>query len=125
MKCKNCGYTAKGSICYACDSIIFAEPEKVKKVKVKTPIKKVSKKMGSDLREYGKLRKQFLEDNPQCIVYPDLKATDVHHSLGRGKYLLDTTTWFAVSRKAHEEIERNPNWAKENKYSFERLKTTI
>jgi hypothetical protein len=125
MKCPSCGIHAKGSICDYCDSIIFVEPEKVKKVKIKKPIKKASKKMGSDLREYGKLRKQFLLENPDCCVYPEEKATEVHHAAGRGMYLLDITTWRPVSRRGHIKIELEPEWAKEHGFSLERLKTTI
>jgi hypothetical protein len=44
MKCPSCGIHAKGSICDYCNSIIFVEPEKVKKVKVKKPLKRVSEK---------------------------------------------------------------------------------
>ena len=36
-----------------------------------------------------------------------LKATDVHHMKGRGKYHLDTTTWLAVCRNCHMWIEEN------------------
>lgn len=45
MKCPECNFLAKGSICDVCDSVIFAEPEKVKKPLKRVAIKKVSKKL--------------------------------------------------------------------------------
>jgi hypothetical protein len=125
MICPSCSSFQSGDICKCC-SFIF-KPKKQPKLlqRSKTPVKKVSKKMSSDLREYGKLRKQFLIDNPKCMVYSDLDAVEIHHQKGRGKYLLDTTTWLAVSRKAHQEIELKPTWAKKEGFSLERLKTTI
>ena len=61
------------------------------------------------------------------------KATDIHHKMGRIGYadewarqeniplLLDVRFWLAVSRKGHQMIEENPEWAKENNYSIDRL----
>lgn len=125
MKC-NCGYTAKGSICDVCDSVVFAEPEKVKVKKVRKPIKKVSDRRKAQNAEYKKLRVQFLLENPQCCVYPELKATEVHHEAGRIEDLLcDMSKWKPVSRRGHLKIEMEPEWAKANGFSLERLKTTI
>lgn len=87
----------------------------------KTKIKQRSKKMQKDMILYGKLRKQFLKDNPICPITGE-KTTDVHHKKGRlGKLLLDTKFWLAVSRKGHKRIEENPEWAKEMGYSLSRL----
>jgi len=38
-------------------------------------------------------------------------ATDIHHRKGRGRYLLDTSTWMTVSRDAHRWIHDNPKEA--------------
>lgn len=48
-------------------------------------------------------------------------SVDVHHKRGRGKYLLDESTWLPVCRGCHNKIETHPNWAKENGYSESRL----
>lgn len=86
-----------------------------------TPIKKVSDKRAIQNKEYLRLRKQFLKENPNCAVYPYLKATDVHHKKGRiGNLLTDTRYFLAVSRQAHTQIELNPNWARENGYILNR-----
>jgi hypothetical protein len=91
--------------------------EKVAPKKISTR----SKKMQKNMVLYGKLRKQFLKDNPICPITGE-KTTDVHHKKGRlGKLLLDTRFWLAVSRKGHKRIEVNPEWAKQMGYSLSRL----
>lgn len=79
------------------------------------PLKKVSKTMVSKLKLYSAQRKRFLEMNPTCALY-GIPAVDVHHVFGRGKYLLDESTWLAVSREAHRKIHDNPKWAREMGY---------
>ena len=69
------------------------------------------------MAEYMKRRAKFLKKYPKCAVYPDLDATDVHHTRGRvGSLLLNTNYWMAVSRKAHNEIGDNIEWAREKGY---------
>ncbi len=94
---------------------------KVKPKKEFKPIPKVSPKMAAALREYSKLRKQFLDCN-HCKICKK-QATQVHHMAGRAtiELLLDTNLWLAVCMPCHEFIERNPLWAKEKGYSLERL----
>lgn len=124
MKCPDCNSHPKGNTCI-CGKTLFEVKVKEPKPLKRVAVKKVSKKMAGYLREYSKLRKQFLLENPNCRKYPELAATDIHHSRGRGKYLLDTTTWIPLSRKAHIEVEGNPDLAKAEGFSLERLKTTI
>lgn len=107
---------AKGNECFACGKVLKEVIHKEAK------IKPIANKMGKDLKEYGKLRKQFLEDNPMCAVFPKLKAVEVHHKKGRGKYLLDTTTWLAVSQEGHNKIHDYPVWAVENNFKILRSK---
>jgi len=57
-------------------------------------IRKVSKKRQKELREYSKLRKEFLKGK-KCAVFPALNATDVHHKRGRVGYFLDTSSALA------------------------------
>jgi len=50
------------------------------------------------------------------------ETTDIHHKKGRiGKLYLDITFWIALSREGHCMVEENPEWAKENGYSLDRL----
>jgi len=88
--------------------------------KAKKPIKAVSKGMTEKLKEYTRLKKEFLVGKI-CPIYPHLKCVDIHHRAGRtGDLLLDTRYWLAVSRKGHVKIELNPRWARENNYSLPR-----
>ena len=84
-------------------------------------IRPISKKRAEQLKEYAKLRKEFLRGK-MCAVYPHLKATDIHHKRGRVGYLLDTSTWLAVSRLGHIYIEEHPKEAYEKGWSELRLK---
>lgn len=53
-------------------------------------------------------------------AYKPLFSSDIHHVCGRGKYLLDTSTWMAVSRKAHDYIHANPKESYERGYMLPR-----
>jgi hypothetical protein len=105
----------------------------------RTPIRKVSTKRSKELREYSKLRKEYLALHCYCqatiklegfdeaevianggrvladtvIVVP--RATEIHHVKKRyGSRLNDTSGWLAVSRELHEKIEREKSWARKN-----------
>lgn len=90
------------------------------------PIPKISKSMAIKLREYAKLKKEFMKEHPICAAdfnYCSILATDIHHSKGRvGKLLLDVKYFVPVCRSCHRKIEDNPNMAKELNLSISRLK---
>jgi hypothetical protein len=96
-----------------------------KPIKAPNKIAKTSDKMKEALKEYSKLRKQFLAAHPKCAVYPERPATNIHHMAGRNtmELLLDTDKWLAVSFEGHSRIELNPLWAKANGFSLSRLAT--
>jgi hypothetical protein len=93
-------------------------------------IKPVSATRAKINKIYSALRKTFLELHPYCqwtflernvaedtviaiakkagVYAPYPRSVDIHHMKGRGKYLLDTSTWMAVSRQAHDYIHANP-----------------
>jgi len=87
------------------------------------PIKKISNKRKIENKEYLKVRKLFLES----LIFCQVKgckglATEVHHKKGRiGKLLTDIRYFLGVCRECHNKIELEPNWAKENGYSLNRL----
>ena len=67
----------------------------------------MSKKRAKLQPKYLKLRNIYLQANPDCEV--KLKgctgqSEDIHHSKGRGKNLLDVTTFIAVCRNCHDYI---------------------
>lgn len=85
----------------------------------------VSKKRGAAMKEYAKKRKAFLRAHPYCqgkrqmgvcsenhvgpVVHDCFnRPRDVHHVRGRGKYLLDESTWLAVCRGCHDWIHSHP-----------------
>lgn len=93
-----------------------------KKIEFK-PIKKLSDKRKKENAIYLREVTAFLNlpENKICPVTKG-RTTEVHHMKGRiGKLLLDKRYWLAVSRKGHQRIELNPEWAKEQGFSLSRL----
>ena len=91
-------------------------------------MRKVSKKLEQQQREYSKLRKTWLTNTPMCqakIYNCTLKSTDVHHKKGRGKHLLDITTWLSVCRNCHNWITENGKEAIELGLSSSRLENNL
>lgn len=98
----------------------------------RTPIRRVSKKRAKQLREYTKLRNEFLALHPICQVW--LKengieettenvfllmlrnapaSTEIHHMNRRnGARLNDESEWLAVCRGCHQWIHNNPRAAR-------------
>ena len=116
---------------------------KPKEKKRRKPIKKVSKVRAALNREYMKLRAEFLADHPYCqwfmrehslceglvlthggyydgSTHPVPVSTEVHHVKGRGKYLLETSTWMAVSAEGHRNIHADPATSYAKKYMLPR-----
>lgn len=87
------------------------------------PIPRRSKKRIIEELQYNADVKVFLgkPENQICPVTGE-KTTEVHHKRGRiGALLLDQRFWLAVSRKGHQRIENEPEWAKEMGFSQSRL----
>lgn len=96
------GHLVSGDNCKLCGEVLRA-----KKVPVKG-IKKTSPSMAEKKDKYKKVREDFLEANPNCAVFPELKAEEVHHPKGRiGELLLDSSLWIPVSRVGHVWIHEN------------------
>lgn len=91
-------------------------------------VKPVSDKRKELNKEYFALVEQFKKDNPECKAkvngYCTKYTDDPHHRRGRGKYLLDTSTWLACCRSCHTYIENHPEEAKEKGWSESRLAKT-
>jgi hypothetical protein len=99
--------------------------DKTIKPKKQKPIKKFSAKMRIKVAEYSELRKEFLAQEPLCRAKLEgctKIATDIHHMQGRGKNLLNISTWAPVCRNCHRFIEENPKKAKELNFSQSRIK---
>ena len=86
-------------------------------------IPKVSEKRKIDNLKYSAQRIVFL-GKPENRICPitGWPTTDIHHKKGRvGELFLDTKYWIALSREGHQFVEDNPEWAKQNGYSLDRL----
>lgn len=109
------------------------KPEKRDKKKKKS-ISPVSVTKGLENEYYSVIAKWFKSQNRKCAVCNVRPTEDVHHKMGRQGYsdkwaetldiplLLDIRHWLNVCRTCHTEIELNPEWAKENNYSLNRIK---
>lgn len=86
------------------------------------PINKVSPKQKKLNSEYGTAVALWKKENPVCN-FPgcDKPTEDCHHSRGRGKYLMDKSTWIPLCRGHHLFIESHPQKAKELGLSGSRL----
>lgn len=92
------------------------------------PIAKVSQGKAKELQQYAKLRQKFLNGRWCAYHGKPCIPTEVHHAAGRVGVnekgvprLLDVENFIALCREAHEYIEKNPQWAKDNNYSESRL----
>lgn len=86
-------------------------------------IARVSDKRKIENLKYTAQRIIFLgkKENQICPITKK-QTTDVHHKKGRvGSLFLDERFWVALSREGHKFVEENPEWAKENGYSLNRL----
>ena len=83
-------------------------------------MRKVSVKRARQIRQYSRVRSEYLNGNPYCQRCGKM-ATDIHHKAGRSKKYLDVLTWLAVCRTCHQWIELHPKEAKELGYSISRI----
>ena len=143
----SCGNFTKNKICSSClhkkaktaDWVKKAdskkreqlEKQKIKNAQPKAMPKKVSETRKAENPIYSERRKLFLEGK-QCAVFPNLKATQVHHQAGRKGYVdqwaydngitafLDERFWLPVSEEGHIKIEADTIWAKDKGFSIVR-----
>lgn len=84
------------------------------------PIKKVSDKRKVENREYTKLRKEFLADNPICFIEGCSKIADtIEHTAGRGINYLNVDTWKPCCLEHNLELETNSELSK--KYQLSKI----
>lgn len=132
-RCKNCNnkFQPKYFLAKFCGESTCLKAEKEwqeeklsgKKPKPATKIKQVSDKRKIENLKYSAQRIVFLgkPENQKCPI-TGKPTTDVHHMRGRvGNLFLDERYWIALSREGHRYVEENPEWAKEQGYSLNRL----
>lgn len=82
-------------------------------VKTRKRPRLMSKSRAAQMREYAKLKKEFLAKHKKCAIWPHKKATDLHHSKGRrGKLLLDQRYWIPLCREMHSWVHSHPGEAR-------------
>jgi formamidopyrimidine-DNA glycosylase len=113
--------------CKTCWSLV--KPTSTTTLTKRTPIKQVSDKQSKLNVVYAIARKEFLSRSgnkccrarlvPECSGCSE--ELTIHHAKGRGKYLLDTTTWKALCIHCHMYVETHPEEAKALGYSETRI----
>lgn len=84
-------------------------------LKKRKRVRKVSPKREAAMKEYLRLRAIFLSAHFKCQVNwkgCTGKATEIHHSKGRGKNLNDVASFVATCRPCHTAIHSNPSLAR-------------
>lgn len=81
--------------------------------------------MSANLREYKKVRENYLSKQINCeaeLSGCNFEANQIHHKKGRmGNLLIDDKYFLAVCGNCHHWIENNPVQAKELGFSLDRL----
>lgn len=114
----------RNGYCASCNMARRKQERESKKVKVITPIRKVSAERSKENQVYARLRKEYLEAYPCCEV-PEChrKASEIHHQKGRAGDLLTNTDYFmAVCHDHHHMITVDSAWA--IKMGFSILRST-
>lgn len=90
--------------CASCNhSLRKAERESRRPVKLNARIKPVANKRAAQLREYSKLKDQYIAIHQICeVVLCNRQSVDIHHQKGReNDLLLDTNYFMAICREHH------------------------
>lgn len=99
--------------------------EKAKERKPRQQVNKVSDKQRKLNEQYTRISDKFKKENPICGIrvnqFCSGKTESVHHKRGRGKYLLDVSTFIGCCISCHTYIENHPEEAKQKGWSESRL----
>ena len=70
-------------------------------------------KRAAQERLYLKRRKEWIIGKPCAAMPCNEMAEEVHHARGRiGSLLLDERFWIPLCQKHHEQVHRQPEWAR-------------
>jgi hypothetical protein len=137
MICKDCGSpkieNRDQQLCASCNKV-WRKTRQVTPQEPAPPIKKRSDIMTKMMAIYRPKAAKFLVGK-RCAVFPDQKATQVHHMYTRSiddfadewavnnnmPYLLDERYWLPVSAEGHKKITDDSDWAWRNGFSFKRV----
>lgn len=82
------------------------------KIKVVTPVKKVTQKRADELSKYPGLKKQYMSVYPNCelkFLECTGRSTEIHHCSLSAKNFLNIDTWVAVCSNCHRFLESMPS----------------
>jgi hypothetical protein len=140
MICKICGEfrpVERNRNCASCNKL-ERKTKQVTPLEPAPPIKKRSDVMARMMAIYKPKAAKFLVGK-RCAVYPDKKATQIHHMYNRSiddfadewavnhniPYLNDDRFWLPVSQEGHDRITEDSAWAWSMGYSFKRITDPI
>lgn len=73
------------------------------------------------LKDYSRLRREFLDQNPICQDCGKRRSSEIHHKAGRhGRMLLDVEHWGAICRKCHDRIHSAPAQARSRRWLYDK-----
>ena len=85
-------------------------------IKRKKPLRRVSPKHAKELRLYSKLAKEYKMEHCYCEAkispHCTFHTTDIHHVMGRGKYLNVPSLFLGVCRACHDYLHQHPSEAR-------------
>lgn len=121
-ECVGCGKVRQIYCKNFCPYCYEKQRKKTPLPKPKKQIRKFSKKTLSNLKEYRKVRDEFLKGK-KC-EFPGCESTEVtlHHGAGRlGAYLTDKRFFHALCIHHHQHVETHPEEARQLGLSYSRL----
>lgn len=89
----------------------YFQPAKASKPKRKG-IRRMSAKKARELKEYTRLRAEFMAARPVCERCEKRASTECHHKAKRGINYLVVETWAALCHKCHQWIHENQGTAR-------------
>lgn len=111
MFCTSCGSNKleANGLCASCNHA--ARKAAKLKVKVVTPVKKVTQKKADELAKYPGLKRQYISIHPTCEIVLTgctVKSEEIHHCSLSAKNFLNTDTWLASCSTCHRRLEDLP-----------------
>lgn len=106
-----CSNYTEGStnFCASHNSLMRKAKRDAGKVKVVTPIRKISAKMATELQEYEVKKAFHLKEHPDCqiklIGCKGRMNNTIHHTAKRGKNLNNEETFLTACSFCHDQVE--------------------
>jgi hypothetical protein len=108
----DCGNPVENRDTGKCGSCSHAARKAAKvKVKVVTPVKKVTQKRADELKDYPHLRRMYIASHSDCeirLVECMGRSREIHHCSLSAKNFLNTDTWLASCIICHRALENMP-----------------